>query len=299
MRKPLLFLAAGLLAGFAVSVWFGPAGSSDKRPSIAAAALADRVAALEDALGGERARVAALAAEITDLRARLEASADPAAAGSARGAPTAGAQATASGRSAAAGPGGSGPTAEAVTSVEDDAAGFRGRGFRRAGFGAAPESRVDRFVAAGFSADRAAYLDRRASELRMQALEAEYEAARSGKPADAEALLNPELALRDELGDADYERYLEALDRPTRVAVRDVLASSPAEKAGLQPGDEITSYDGRRVFDVRDLSRLSFEGQAGDTVTLEIVRDGQPMQIYVPRGPLGITGGRGRFGGRP
>lgn len=298
MRKPLLFLAAGLLAGFAVSVWFGPAGPSDGRPSIGAAALADRVAALEDALGGERARVAALAAEVTDLRARLEAPApDATPRGPAGEAPPAGVQA-ASGRGVAGAPSGPVPT-EAGARAEDDAAGFRGRGFGRAEFGRAPESRVERFVAAGFSADRAAYLDRRASELRMQALEAEYEAARSGKPADAAALLNPELALRDELGDADYERYLMALDRPTRVAVRDVLASSPAEKAGLQPGDEITSYDGRRVFDVRDLSRLSFEGQPGDTVTLEIVRNGQPMQIYVPRGPLGITGGRGRFGGRP
>jgi hypothetical protein len=301
MLRPLLFLLAGLAAGFALSAWLRPqgAGLGGGRHQIASAELADRVAALEDTLHGERAQVAALAAEVSALRERLQTSAsgaDPVSGAGEDSAAARGNGEAASARTAAA----SAPAdAEARPGAEDAGPRFRGPGgFGRPGFGGADESRIDRFVAAGFSADRAAYLDRRASELRMQALEAEYEAARSGKPADP-AAENPEQALRGELGDADYERYLQALGRPTRVGVRGVLASSPAEKAGLQPGDEITSYAGRRVFDVNELSRLTYEGQAGETVAVDVVRNGQPMQIYVQRGPLGITGGRGRFGGRP
>ena len=33
-------------------------------------------------------------------------------------------------------------------------------------------------------------------------------------------------------------------------------------------------------------------------VALDVVRDGQEIQLYVPRGPIGIMGG-GRFGRRP
>jgi hypothetical protein len=305
MVKSSLFLVAGLAAGFALSAWLGPRAPDATRRSAGAADLGNRVAALESTLHDERARVAVLAAEVADLASRLESAARPGA-GSGSGAPSRSAAADSDGRSSSTARraarstnNGAGDSGEADGDGGRDGSGLRPPGFPRPGSGQAAESRIDRFVAAGFSADRAAYLDRRASELRMQALEAEYEAARSGKPADPASPRNPEQALRDELGDADYERYLNALGRGTRVAVRGVLASSPAEKAGLAPGDEITSYDGRRIFDVGDLTRLTYEGRAGETVALDIVRNGEPMQIYVPRGPLGITGGRARFGGRP
>jgi S1-C subfamily serine protease len=76
-----------------------------------------------------------------------------------------------------------------------------------------------------------------------------------------------------------------------------VLGSSPAEQAGLQPGDEVVAYAGKRVFDMSDLNGLTYEGTAGELVAVEVLRDGQPVQVYVPRGPIGIMGG-GRFRGR-
>ena len=97
--------------------------------------------------------------------------------------------------------------------------------------------------------------------------------------------------MRTELGEADYERYRAAMGQPTSVGVADVLASSPAERAGLMPGDEIVAYGGKRVFDVGELNALTLEGTAGESVVLDVRRDGQNVQLVMPRGPIGITGG--------
>jgi S1-C subfamily serine protease len=127
----------------------------------------------------------------------------------------------------------------------------------------------------------------------MEALQARYEAERTG---DATSFFQSHTAasdaLRNELGDADYERYLAANGRPTSIAVSTVLDSSPAQRAGLRPGDEIVSYDGKRIFSMSDLSRQTMQGQAGEQVVVDILRDGVSMQVVVPRGPIGISGGR-------
>ncbi len=163
---------------------------------------------------------------------------------------------------------------------------------------------VDRLVASGFSQDRAEWVERRTEELRMEALSARYEAAVQGRALEPGELPNTDAVLRTELGEADYERYLSALNRPTSVGVGRVLASSPAERAGLQPGDQILSYGGQRVFSVSDLNALTLQGTPGQTVAVDVMRDGQSIQLYLPRGPVGIEGGgvRGaaaaRFRGR-
>jgi len=102
--------------------------------------------------------------------------------------------------------------------------------------------------------------------------------------------------LRQELGDYEYERYLVANNRPTSVGVGTVLESSPGQVAGLQPGDQIVSYDGQRVFSTVDLNQQTMQGVPGESVVVDFLRDGVPMQVVVPRGPIGIStrGGRGR-----
>ena len=107
-----------------------------------------------------------------------------------------------------------------------------------------------------------------------------------------------------ELGDADYEKYLEAQGRPTKVGVFNVLPSSPAAKAGMQTGDQIVSYAGQRVFNMADLTDLTLQGTPGQSVTLEVQRNQQTVQLVIPRGPIGIGGGPGggaggQFGRRP
>ena len=143
---------------------------------------------------------------------------------------------------------------------------------------------------AGGSPDRADWILQRESELRMEAMQARFEQMRSGEPAGPlDRPVSPESLLRREIGDAEYEMYLDAGNRPTSVNVGQVLASSPASSAGLQPGDRITHYDGERVFSTYDLTRQALEGQSGENVVVNIVRDGMPMQVVMPRGPLGIS----------
>ncbi len=55
--------------------------------------------------------------------------------------------------------------------------------------------------------------------------------------------------------------------------VSQVIADSPAERAGLQTGDVIIRYDNQRVDEMRDLPRLVANTQANSEVTLDIWRN--------------------------
>jgi len=158
------------------------------------------------------------------------------------------------------------------------------------------EYRLSALTEAGFSAARADWIIQRESELQMEALRARYELMRlAGEPINPMSPgANPEFMLREELGDAQYEMYLQAINRPTAVGVGTVIESSPAQTAGLLPGDEITHYDGTRIFSTFDLTQQAMQGDAGQNVVVNITRDGIPMQLVLPRGPLGISTGRQR-----
>jgi hypothetical protein len=156
------------------------------------------------------------------------------------------------------------------------------------------ERENERIKAAGLTPERMTAITRRVEELRVAAMQAQYEAQRTGQRVEG---MNIEQALRKELGDAEYEKYLTATGRPTEVRVMDVLATSAAERAGLKSGDEIVSYNGKRVFDARELNTLSTQGAAGSTVTMEVKRNGQTVQLSVPVGPLGVNSGGDRGGG--
>ena len=151
------------------------------------------------------------------------------------------------------------------------------------------ERRVDGLVSAGLSQDRAEWIVKRENELQLEAMQARFEARRTGEPVDRfDPAFNPGAALRAELGDAEYEQYLAASGRSTSVSINSVMESSPAAVAGLQPGDRIVSYDGQRVFNTFELNMQTMRGTPGDTVVVDILRDGAPMQVVVPRGPVGI-----------
>ncbi len=157
------------------------------------------------------------------------------------------------------------------------------------------ERRLNALTEAGFSAARADWIIQRESELQMEALRARYELMRSVEPINQMSPGgSPEFMLREELGDAQYEMYLQASNRPTAVGVGTVFESSPAQTAGLLPGDEITHYDGERIFSTFDLTRQAMQGEEGQNVVVNITRNGIPMQLVIPRGPLGINAGRRR-----
>jgi Do/DeqQ family serine protease len=63
--------------------------------------------------------------------------------------------------------------------------------------------------------------------------------------------------------------------------VGSTIAGSPAAQAGLQQGDVIVAYDKTPVEDYRHVQRLVAETRVGTSVTLEIVRKKQKMDVAV------------------
>lgn len=155
------------------------------------------------------------------------------------------------------------------------------------------EGKMEALIDAGLLPSQASMIVQRESELQMESIKARYEAEKSGDASDYwRNRTSSSETLRQELGDADYERYLVANGRSTNVEVSSVIESSPAQSAGLQAGDEIVRYGGERVFSMTDLTRETMNGTAGENVLVDIMRNGNPMQIVMPRGPVGISGGR-------
>ena len=68
--------------------------------------------------------------------------------------------------------------------------------------------------------------------------------------------------------------------------VSSVADGSPAQKAGLKPGDIITEYNGRPVAKSDDLPRAVAETPVGKDVALTITRDGKAMTLTAKVGEL-------------
>ncbi len=146
---------------------------------------------------------------------------------------------------------------------------------------------VSQLVGGGFDEDRANYIVDLSEEFQWEAMQARYEARQNGEGFDW-ASLDPTARLRAELGDSEYEQYLDATGQPSVVAVQSVMATSPANRVGIQPGDEIRAYDGRRIFNMRELPVATNTAAPGTEVVVEVVRDGMPMTLTMPAGPMGV-----------
>ncbi|UCH40821.1 MAG: hypothetical protein JSU67_03755, partial [Gammaproteobacteria bacterium] len=53
-------------------------------------------------------------------------------------------------------------------------------------------------------------------------------------------------------------------------------------------GDQIIRYDNERIYNWRDLRNATTAGEITDTVEVEVEREGETLQFYLARGPLGI-----------
>jgi membrane-associated protease RseP (regulator of RpoE activity) len=275
MRQALTFLGLGLVAGIGLAALLGREplpGLSPMAPTTWAEDYAGRITALEAALATEAEQRLTLEVELAELAAHIAALREVTPADS-----------QVEGRD--------GDVVQERVGADRLAARIAARRERES-----PEYRRNELIEAGFAPDQAQWIIEREAQTRMDMLYAQYEANREGgrfNPLETE--LASQAALRTELGDASYARYLEATGRPTSVSVFEVLESSPGQAAGLQAGDEIVAYGGERVFNLMELNRLTLEGEPGQTVVVDVLRDGQPMQLYVPRGPIGFSGG-GRGG---
>ncbi len=153
---------------------------------------------------------------------------------------------------------------------------------------------VEKLVDAGLDDRTARAIKGKVDDLAMQRLYLRDQAMREGWLGDqryreeSQRLFAEQNGLRSDFGDTAYEAYLYASGRPNRVQVQSVLDNSPAFEAGLRSGDQILSYNGERTFMTNELRTATQQGTAGEMVAIQVVRNGQTMGIYVPRGPLGI-----------
>jgi serine protease Do len=66
--------------------------------------------------------------------------------------------------------------------------------------------------------------------------------------------------------------------------VSDVTPNSPADKAGLEPGDVVVEVDGRRIEDNNDLSRYIASRTPGTAVHLKVLRNGAEKAVTLTLG---------------
>ncbi len=75
--------------------------------------------------------------------------------------------------------------------------------------------------------------------------------------------------------------FATALDLEAKegLLIREIQLESPADKAGLKPGDLITSVNGVGVSTTRDANRTIFGLKVGDRLTFDIMREGDIKQV--------------------
>ncbi len=74
------------------------------------------------------------------------------------------------------------------------------------------------------------------------------------------------------------------LDSQDGALVADVVKDSPAERAELEVGDIIIGYDGETVANGKELARKVGESDSGDKAVLNILRDGEEIDLKVQLG---------------
>lgn len=76
------------------------------------------------------------------------------------------------------------------------------------------------------------------------------------------------------------------LKRPRGALIAEVMADSPAQKAGLQAGDIVLSYDGDEVQLSSDLPPMVGRTPVGETAELQVLRGGEEIELQVEIGRL-------------
>ena len=164
----------------------------------------------------------------------------------------------------------------------------------RTRLGATGEGQRTALVKAGWSEEDAAALVQRQGQRSLERLDLRDLAQREGwlgtdRYREEIARLDAgAVPLREELGDAAYDRYLYATGEDNRVRVDSIIPGSVAELAGLQPGDLIESYAGQALFGYADLRDATAGGERGELVRVQVQRNGRILDLNLSRGPLGV-----------
>lgn len=270
MAKYLALLFGGIVAGVGATNWLGKGdgsapGGGKGEPEMPASlsadhvTLEDRLLSLEASLAIETDRVTELETVLGELLAE-----DPQTV-----------------------------STEAAESRFDQAPAERARTRLNRGERSDPGSaRRRQLEAAGIAPDVITRILERDDAMRLSALRADWERRRQNYLEGGSSTLGVSNVVREELGDEQYEQYLEATGRPSSVRVSDLFENSPAALAGMQAGDQIVRYNGERVYGISDLNLANVRGAPGDLVTIDVMRDGALVQLSIENGPLGITAGR-------
>jgi len=155
------------------------------------------------------------------------------------------------------------------------------------------DDQVAKLLNAGFDADVAERVVGLETQMYQSIINARFGGTQTN-PRDV--ILTSQRTIREELGDDQYELYLETTDRATTVPVAAIAENSAGAAAGLQVGDEIVSYDGERIFNLLDLQESTQSGTAGQTVIVDVKRGDSTLSLALPRGQIGISTGRAGFG---
>ena len=68
--------------------------------------------------------------------------------------------------------------------------------------------------------------------------------------------------------------------------IRNVVPNSPAEAAGLQPGDMLTYFNGTRLYGLPEFMGVWHTTRPGDVVVFGVFRDGEHLEIELTLGTL-------------
>jgi hypothetical protein len=143
---------------------------------------------------------------------------------------------------------------------------------------------------AGFSDRDIERLGERMLRLEREALAEREEAQRRGERPGQRRLSDRIWGeLRAEYGDEIFATLLFAANQTNRVEVEAVAANSPAQSAGVLPGDVILFCDRQRIFSPQELRAVTRAGSAGSrgTVLLEVLREGRRVSFDLPANLLG------------
>lgn len=156
---------------------------------------------------------------------------------------------------------------------------------------------ISTLVESGIDPQLAVEIVNRKNDFDMRQLELRDQAIRDGTFGTEEYFkalreLNDDApVIRSEIGENAYDRYLYATGQPNRVVVTSVIQESPAELAGIQDGDIILDYDGKRIFAWSELRDATSEGERGEYIRLTIQRKTERISLLLPRGPIGVRMG--------
>jgi serine protease Do len=89
------------------------------------------------------------------------------------------------------------------------------------------------------------------------------------------------------------------LDSPTGALVTSVAEGGPAEKAKIEKGDVILTFNGKEVGEMRKLPRIVAETEVGKSVTVEVWRKGAKKKLIVKVGELEVAEKNGSLDTQP